>query len=381
MKRLCSISSVLSSFGLACAVAACGDNLGSAEPDATATPDGGLDATPARRTGFVASGDFGTTGVFSTVDVAAGTVMANALAGVAGGDPYVRALGDEVLIINRDRGENITILGGSPLALVDQYGTGGGSNPQDVAVAGGKLYVPALGTAGVVVIDRATRALRTIAIAGDPDGRPDCVSAFAVDGKVFVACGLLDNFAATRPGKVAVIDVATDTVTTSFDLPARNPIGLFARGGAALGGDLLLGTAPSFTDYTSGCVVRVTTGATPAANGCLVSNQDLGGLANHIAVDPDDGTPWVAVTGYAGPGFDNPYGRLRALDRTSGVPGVVRSTAGQQIDDVAACGDGYLITADGAAGGVRIWKDGVERTTAALDIGRPTGFGNNMACR
>jgi hypothetical protein len=220
-----------------------------------------------------------------------------------------RQLGDEVLIINRDRGENITILGGSPLALIDQYGTGGGSNPQDVAVAGGKLYVPALGTAGVVVIDRATRALRTIAIAGDPDGRPDCVSAFAVDGKVFVACGLLDNFAATRPGKVAVIDVATDTVTTSFDLPARNPIGLFARGGAALGGDLLLGTAPSFTDYTSGCVVRVTTGATPAANGCLVSNQDLGGLANHIAVDPDDGTPWVAVTGYAGPGFDNPYGQ------------------------------------------------------------------------
>ena len=33
------------------------------------------------------------------------------------------------------------------------------------------------------------------------------------------------------------------------------------------------------------------------------------------------------------------------------------------------------------ASGVRIWKDGVETTTAPLDIGRPTGFGNNLICR
>lgn len=379
MQRLRSISLVL----FLGAAAACGDNGSVSGPDATTGDgDGGVDApAPARKTGFAVSGDFGTTGVFSTVDLEAGTVTANALAGVAGGDPFVRRLGDEVLIINRDSGENITILGGNPLALVDQFGTGGGSNPQDVAVAGGKLYVPALGTAGVVVIDRATRATRTITIAGDPDGQPDCMSAYAVDGKVYVACGLLDNFAATRPGLVAVIDVATDTVATTFELPARNPIGLLARGGAALGGDLLLGTAPSFTDYSSGCVVRIAVGASPRANGCLISNQDLGGLANHVEVDPDDGTPWIAVTGYAGPGFDNPFGRLRAIDPATGVARAAVSPSDQRIDDVAACGGGYLLAADGAAGGVRIWKDGVERTTAALEIGRPTGFGNNLACR
>lgn len=362
--------------------AACGDNGSVDGPDATAgDPDAGVDAVlPPPTTAYVVSGDFGTTGVFSSIDVAAGTVTPNALAGVAGGDPFLRRIGDEILIVNRDSGENVTILGGNPLALVDQFGTGGGSNPQDVAAVGNKLYVPALGTAGVVVIDRATRMTRTITISGDADGHPDCVSALAVGTKVFVACGLLDNFAATVPGKIAVIDTATDTVTTSFDMPARNPIGLFARGGASLGGDLLIGTAPSFTDYTSGCLVRVSTGASPAAS-CLISNQDLGGLANHVEVAPDDGTPWVAVTGYAGPGFDNPFGRLRSVVAASGEAGPVLSTAAQRIDDVAACAGGYVVTADGAAGGVRIWKDGAERTTAALEIGRPTGFGNNMVCR
>ncbi|MBK9036846.1 MAG: hypothetical protein IPL61_37285 [Myxococcales bacterium] len=363
-------------MGLALAAAGCGDNNDLGGPDA-----GAPDASAAGPTAYAVSGDFATTGVFSAIDVAAGTVRANALAGVAGGDPFLRRIGDEVMIVNRDRGENVTVLGGAPLALVDQYGTGGGSNPQDVAAANGKLYVPALGGAGVVVIDRATRALTTIAIAGDPDGKPDCVSAYAVGAQVVVVCGLLDGtFTPRGPGLVAVIDSATDTVTTTFPLADQNPVGLLVR--APGDGDLLIGTAPSFSDFTTGCIARVTPGPTPHASGCLVTNAALGGLANHLDVAPDGSAIWVAVTGFT-PDFSSQFGRLHALDLTTGAPRAVTSKMTQRIDDVAACADGYVIGADGTMGasGVRIWKDGVETTTAALDIGRPTGFGNNLICR
>lgn len=367
-----STSAIAITVGLGLGAIGCGDNNGG---DDEPTPDAGMAGPVA----YAVSGDFATTGVFTAIDVASQTVHTNALAGVAGGDPFLRRVGDEVMIVNRDSGENVTVLAGAPLALVDQYGTGGGSNPQDVAAVGGTLYVPALGTAGVVVIDRATRATRTVAIAGDPDGKPDCVSAYAVGAQVFVACGLLDeNFAPRGDGLVAVIDTATDTVATTVRLPASNPVGLFAP---LPGGDLVIGTAPSFTDFATGCLARV--GATGAhATSCLVTNAALGGLANHVDVAPDGSAVWVSVTGFA-PDFSSQFGKLRALDPATGAPAPVASKDGQQIDDVAACGGGYVVAADGTMGasGVRIWKDGVETTTTPLDIGRPTGFGNNLICR
>lgn len=371
MQRLTGLS--ISFFSVVAMVAAgCGD-------DGT---DPGVDAPVAEAiTAYAVSGDFASTGVFSSIDVAAGTVTPNALAGVAGGDPFLRRIGDELMVVNRDAGENVTVLGGKPLALVEQYGTGGGSNPQDVAQVGGKLYVPALGTAGVVVVDRATRATTTIAIDGDPDGKPDCVSAYAVGTQVYVVCGLLDaTFTARGPGKVAVIDTATDTVTTSFELSSTNPIGLLAR--MPNDGDLLIGTAPSFSDFSSGCVERIKVGAAPAANGCLVTNAVLEGLANHVDATADGELVWIAVTGFS-PDFTTQFGRLRAVDAVTATPWPVTSGASQRIDDVAVCADGYVVAADGTMGasGVRIWKDNTEVTTAALDIGRPTGFGNNLICR
>lgn len=358
-------------MGMGALAAGCGDNLGDdVAPDA---------AAPASRIAYAVSGDFATTGVFSAIDVRAGTVAPNALAGVAGGDPFLRAIGDEVLIVNRDSGENVTVLGGTPLALVDQFATGGGSNPQDVAVVGGKLYVPVLGGSGVVAIDRATHAIHPIAIAGDPDGKPDCVSAAAVGTKVYVACGLLDEtFTPRGDGLVAVIDSTTDTVIATTGLASANPVGVFAH---AADGSLLIGTAPSFTDFSTGCLVRVEPSDTRPAASCVVSNAQLGGLANHVDVGPT-GDIVVAVTGFA-PDFSSQFGKLRMIDRATFAPGAVMSKDGQQIDDVAVCGDGYVVAADGTMGhsGVRIFKDGQETTTAPLDIGRPTGFGNNLVCR
>lgn len=358
------------SFSLALGgLAACGD-------------DGTTPAGPV--TAAAVSGDFAVTGVFTTIDLEGRTVRPNALAGVAGGDPMLRQLGDELYIVNRDQGENVTILGGAPLALVDQLGTGGGSNPQDVAVVGDRLYVPALGTAGVVVLDRTTRGMSTIAIPGDPDGMPDCVSAYAVGDDVYVACGLLDETFTARGGTlIAVIDSATDTVTTTFALAEPNPIGLLTATPAAssLGGDLLIATAPAFNDFTAGCLARIKTGAAPAANGCVATNQAMGGIANHVSIAPEGDRGFVAVTGFSSD-FSSQFGRLHAIDLATGALSAALTPTTQQIDDVAACRDGYLVVADGTMGasGVRIWQDDAEMTSAALDIGRPTGVGNNLAC-
>ncbi len=368
---------------LVLALAACGDNVDPSAPDGGAQTD--APSPPRNPLAAAVSGDFNVTGVFTTVDVVTEVAQRNALAGVAGGDPYLRRHGDQLYIVNRDRGENITVLGGSPLALVDQYPTGGGSNPQDVAPVGNKLYVPALGTAGVVVIDRTTRMATVLPFAGiDPDNKPDCVSAYAVGTRVYVACGLLDaTFQPRGAAKIVVIDTTRDVVESSFDLPAANPVGLIISSAPAAmwGGDLLVPTVPSFTDARTGCLARVRTTGTPAANGCAASNLELGGYVNRAAISADGARLWVAV-GLFAPDFSSQTGKLRALDIARGMVEAVVSPSTQLIADVATCPDGRVVASDVKMGssGVRIWKDGVEQTTLPIDLGRPASPGNGLVC-
>jgi len=367
------------SLGLAAALAtlaACGDNLEPLSPDA---------APPANPLAVAVSGDFNVTGVLSTVDVVTHRARPNALAGVAGGDPYLRRHGSELFIVNRDRGENVTVLAGSPLALVDQYPTGAGSNPQDVAPVGDKLYVPALGTAGLVVIDRATRRATVLAIPGiDPDNKPDCISAYPVGTRVYVACGVLDaTFTPRGPGKIAVIDTTRDVVESTFDLPATNPQGLIVDSAPAAtwGGDLLVPTVPSFTDIRSGCLARVRTTGTPGANGCAVSNLELGGYVSRAAMSADGGRLWVAATVFS-QDFSVQTGRLLAYDPVRGELDPPVSPATQLVLDVATCPDGRVVASDATmdGSGLRIFHDGVEETSDAIDIGRPVSPGNGLAC-
>lgn len=369
-----SLASTLAALALP--LAACGDDGGAPAADA---------APPAHATAAAVSGDFDVTGVFTTVDVVTHEARPNALAGVAGGDPYLRRFGDELFIVNRDRGENVTVLGGTPLALIDQFATGGGSNPQDVAPVGNKLYVPALGSGGVVVIDRTTRATTTIAFpAIDPDGKPDCVAAYPVGTRVYVACGVLDaTFTPRGNARVVVIDSTRDVVEATFELPAPNPIGVITGGpaGSPLAGDLLIATAPAFNDASAGCLARIHTSGTPAAGGCLVRNSELGAYVNHAEVSADGAKVWLAAALYAAD-FSSQTGVLRAYDLGAGALDAPVSPPAQQILDVATCPDGRVVAGDATAGasGVRVYLDGAEETTGPIDIGRPAGGGNGLAC-
>ena len=234
------------------ALAACGDNRAlprALPPDAASdAPSDAGPAAPPRA--VVVAGDFtpGDLGVLSTLDPVTRTTQTDVgPTGAVGSDPVLRHLGHELFVVNRGD-NNVTILDDQTLAFKEQLGTGAGSNPQDVAVVGDRLYVPSFGTRGVTVLTRGATATTTIDLsADDPDGKPDCDTAYAVGNRVYVACGLLTTtFEATQPGKVYVIDTATDAVETALTVTLlhKNPLGWFEQlpPGGPDAGDLVIAT-------------------------------------------------------------------------------------------------------------------------------------------
>jgi hypothetical protein len=368
--------------------AACGDNA-TLSPDAGHNQDSGpADAALPVYKAVALGADYSSgTGIVSRLDLATLSMQTNAVSGVATSDPVMRQFGDKIYIINRSVGENITILDARTLTPIGQHSTGANSNPQDVAVVGDKLYIPAMGTAGVIVMTLPAGTMTTIALdtaVGDPDGKPDCTSAYAVGTKVFVACGLLDaSFQPRGVGKVAVIDTTNDSVGPAIALPFKNPLGFFIQSPAdsVFAGDLLISTVPDFEVYTTGCVARVSTGATPTAT-CAsgLTNSALGGLVTGAAITPDE-TLNLAVIVDAN--FATVSGKLRTYDLHTGMLAPqVPSAMAEQIGDVAACPDGEVVTIDSKmnAEGVRVFEAGSERTTEAKPIGLPPIFSGGVVC-
>ncbi|MBA3391082.1 MAG: hypothetical protein H0T89_00475 [Deltaproteobacteria bacterium] len=386
MKKSLLIITALGALGALGTLGACGDNGGSGL-------DGGTDvvtdvpATPPRA--VVVAGDFvtpGFTGIMSALDVQARQVMQRVSPnGSIGNDPMLRRVGDELFVVNRADGNSVTILDATTFALVEQLATGAGSNPQDVAVAGPKLFIPAMGTSGVVVATRGSTTLATIDLSDlDPDGKPDCVSAYRVGGDVYVACGLLDqNFSPRGPGKVVVIDAATNTrKSTVVTLTNPNPFGVFEALPAGVGGGLVIPTV-SFANVATGCVERISTGAVPANAGCITTNAALGGYAGRLETQNLGTTAmlWMIVpNGMFGAGERS---RLWGFDLTSMTlwPDALTPEA-QLLVDMAVCPDDTMVVADKteAANGLRVYEGGIEKTTAALSIGLKPGSTRGLVC-
>ncbi|MBC7975237.1 MAG: hypothetical protein H7138_09645 [Myxococcales bacterium] len=349
-------------------VAACGD-------EARGTPDAAPPVVFPPRAVIVA-GDFTTTGVLSTIDPVTREVKMNVGPAMAvGADPMLRHHAGELFIINRFE-NNITILDDQTLALKEQIGTGADSNPQDVAVVGTKLYVPTYGTKGVTVLTRGSATTTVIDLSADAtDGTPECNSAYAIGTDVYVSCQFLVDFKATVPGKVYVIDTATDTVKPerTITLVHKNPFTLFERipSGSLHAGDLIVATVNDFTE--PGCLERFTPGATPSAPSCWVTAMDLGGYASRSAFQF---IPGAEVTFFAVPGTF-PAADLRAFDNPTDLlwAGAMNPTT-QAIADVAVCPSGEIVVYDStlAASGLRVYSSGgAEITTAPLPIGIANG--------
>jgi hypothetical protein len=362
-------------------LAACGDNQRATPQDAPPPID--APAAPARA--VVVAGDTvaGGVGVLSTLDIASGTLQKNVGPAMAvGRDPVLRHIGDELFIINRAE-NNVTILDDQTLAFKEQLGTGDNSNPQDIAVVGQKLYVPTLGGAGVAVLTRGSNTITTIDLSADDpeDGQPDCNSISLVGSDLYVSCGRLEAFQAIGVGLVHVIDSRTLAIKATLMLSHKNPIGLFelVPGNGANGGDLLIPTTEDFA-AAPGCIERVTTGAAPAAAGCLVDNDLLGGFATRVApeVDADAQIIWTAVAV-----TDFMHANLRAYDMSLAAlwAGPLNPST-QVIVDVAHCpsGENVVVDATKNANGLRVYVGAAEQTKAALPIGKDLFSAHGLVC-
>ena len=345
-----------------CLLAACGDD---GHPTVDAPP-----VNPNPSAVWVA-GDFnpGHPGTLARLDVVTSTVTLNAApAGAVGDDPVLRKLGNELFVVNRLDGNSVTILDATTLALVEQLGTGAGSNPQDVAVVGDKLYVPTFHGKGLAVLTRGSSQISTIDLSVDDiDGEPNCASVYLVGSELYVACELLDTgFKPRGDGKVYVVDTGTDTVKRSITLAHPNPFGLFARSpeSSALGGDLVIATDP----LGAGCVERVTIGGD--ANGCVLDDTKLGGYAARIDFQTLlDGSFMMFM---ASASSDGSHGALRGYDIAGDTLWDALSPDTEVIPDLVTCPNNTIVVADthvSAANGLRVYANFTETTTAPLSIG------------
>ncbi len=385
-------------LALALFTAACGDNVDPATPPV----DSSLDAAPAQVRAVVVtpSNNFtpGQPGILSVLDLSTRTVTMGAGPAMAvGSDPVLRKFGDELFIINRAE-NNITILDAGDLHLVEQLGTGAGSNPQDVAVIGNKLYVATFGNKGMIEMTRgsATTVEYDLGV-GDPDGKPNCHSLYRVNGDLFVSCELLDDTNANLPprgmGKVHVVDPATRMIKKTITLANANPFGLIEQipEHAPNAGDLVVASI-NFANG-AGCVERLTVGASAASAGCLVTNAQLGNFAGRVEfyapefTGPVTGTaivvPQVMYAVVPKPTFDG--SDLRRMELAGNVlsPGPLNA-ATQSIVDVAVCPGGEIVMSDApsspaaGAGGLRVYTP--NDTSAPLPVGLKPSSSHGLVC-
>jgi hypothetical protein len=113
-----------------------------------------------------------------------------------------------------------------------------------------------------------------------------------------------------------------------------------------------------------------------------LNNSEIGGIASHLDVAADGSLLYMSV-GTLDSNFSNPTGKLKGYDLESGsLWTAALSSSSEMIVDVATCPDGSVVVADQTmnAAGLRVFKDTMEVTTAALPFGLPPGFGNNLIC-
>jgi len=389
---------VKKTIALALFTAACGDNV-----DPPGAPvDSSLDAAPAQIRAVVVtpSNNFtpGQPGILSVLDLTTRVVTMGAGPAMAvGSDPVLRKFGDELFIINRAE-NNITILDAGDLHLVEQLGTGAGSNPQDVAVIGNKLYVATFGNKGMIEMTRgSTTTVEYDLGVGDPDGKPNCHSVYRVNSDLYVSCELLDDTNANLPprgmGKVHVVDPATRMIRTTITLANANPFGLIEQipQFAPNAGDLVI---PSVNFATgAGCVERVAVGTSAASAGCMVTNAQLGNFASRVEfyapefTGPVTGTaivvPQVMYAVVPKPTFDGSDLRRWSFSDATLEPTPVNGTT-QSIVDVAVCPSGEVVMSEApssptaGAGGLRVYAP--SDTSAPLPVGLKPASSHGLVC-
>ena|GEM_PF-287480 len=123
-----------------------------------------------------------------------------------------------VFVVNRLGADNIQLVDPeSGFATVGQYSIGNGSNPHDIRLAGSKAYVTRYEYKTLLICDPYTGdSLGVIDLSpvADSDGIPEMDRMEIVDDRLFIVLNSINHFSwlPDGPGKIAVVDVAADTL-------------------------------------------------------------------------------------------------------------------------------------------------------------------------
>ncbi len=324
---------------------------------------------------YVLTSDFSTGGL-SVIDLATRQVAPHVA--TVHSDAALRVYGGLIYVVNRFGQDNIQVIDpGRKYATRQQFSTGNGSNPQDIALASPfKAYISRYASADLLVVDpRSGAQLETISLAAfaDADGIPEMAQMALVGPWLFVACQRLTNFAPTNPSVVVVIDTRTDAVVDAdpampgvqaIALTGRNPFTDFVYDGTSR--QLLIG-CPGAYGVVDGGIERIDA-ASLQSMGYAITEASLGGDvldmawngAEHsyaIVSDASFNASLVAWSASTGAVLDTLY-----------APGGF-SLSDCEIDDR---GELYVCDNRFTAPGVRVFRVGADTLVAGpLDTGLP----------
>ncbi len=256
-----------------------------------------------------------------------------------------------------------------------------GSNPQDAAaLSTGEIGVPLYGTTSFAFLagDLSASAGSTdlADLADSADGLPEMYGAVETAGRLFVSLQLLDRTASpwspTGPGVLAVIDPATRMLADmgagpgvqGVVLALENPFGPMRVFGPAI----LLSAVGAYGVEDGG--IEAVNPATGTTLGIVVPESALGGDISDWIVRADDTGFALITAGFA-------EDRLVRFDLDSGatVGAPLLVSAGFTLSGLVDLDDGRIAVGDRTAGsaGMRIFdaESGAELTGTPISVGLP----------
>lgn len=191
--------------------------------------------------------------------------------------------GDDIIIINRLKRDNLQIVDKHNLKTVLPIPLPALSNPYDVEVLDGKLYVAMLAYDSILVFsqkDGSRAGAISVHDFADADGFAEATALKFVDGALYAILANLDTktFTPLPKPKLVKIDVKTLKVAKSLELPFANPLGIAYD---SAGGKLYIPCVGEYTesDFTTpkldGGIAAIDLAAFTAST--LVEEKDLGG--------------------------------------------------------------------------------------------------------
>jgi hypothetical protein len=210
-------------------------------------------------------------------------------------DVAVDIAGDKLYVLNRDVG-SLRTYDLATVAIEEEIATGGAGAPNTTSAPFGfwrsdtssKIYVTLAGNDGahaLGIIDEAmpnagvVKFIEVPAAAADSDGHPELSSLYPCNGKLYVlsqSYTYAGSGVTYAEGRIAVIDLASDTFVGFITLAGKNPAAIVPEGSDC--SKVLVETSSDLTTVPdgSGGIERVDLTA-QATRGFIALDSDLGG--------------------------------------------------------------------------------------------------------